>query len=192
MIESIHNEISLQGLSTEASTRRVRLCLLNNAQTSAVQVPATSTSPLNKGKSRQESSLSEESLLPVNGPHSKNFLDTAKSSQLSTSDSLASSGSCLPNEPQTSSSHNSDHPLPSSSLQDPPLYSESEGDDDATSVNSEDDTDDESNDMALEEVQAVYNKWRQIPVEQSPWASTASLLDKFKRLGILTKENLQH
>ena len=151
------------------------------SEPSAVQVPATSTSPLNKGKSRQDSSLSEDSLLPVNGPHSKNFLDTAKSSQSSTSDSLASSGSCLPNEPQTSSS-----------FQDPPLYSESEGDNDAISVNLEDDTDDDSNDMTLEEVQAVYNKWRQIPEEQSPWASTASLLDKFRRLGILTKENLQH
>ena len=163
MIEDIHNENSLQGLSTGASKRKLQSYR-----------PATSTSPLNKGKSRQESTLSEES------------------PRQSTSDSLASSGSCLSNELQTSSGHNRDHPLPSSSLQDPPLYTESEGDDDATSVNSEDDTDDESNDMALEEVQAVYNKWRQIPVEQSPWASTASLLDKLRRRGVLTKENLQH
>ena len=156
MIENKHNEISLQDLSTEASARKLRLCLLNNAQTSAVHVPATSTSPQNKGKSRQESSLSEESPRP------------------STSGPLASSGSCLPNKPQTLSSHNSDHPLPSPGLQVPPLYSEREGDNDAISVNSEDDTEDDSNDVSLEEVQAVYNKWRQIPEEQSPCASTAT------------------
>ena len=148
----------------------MRLCLLN-AEPSAVQVPATSTSPLNKGKSRQESTLSEESPRP------------------STSDSLASSGSCLSNEPQTSSSHNSDHPLP---RQDPPLYSESEGDNDAISFNLEDETDDDSNGMTLEEVEDAYNFWRQIPEEQSPWASTASLLDRLRRRGVLTKQNLQH
>ena len=171
----------MQYLSTEASSKKLESCY--NAQKSAVQVPATSTSPLNKGKSRQESSLSEESLL-----------DTAKSSESSTSDSLASSGSCLPNELQTSSSHNSDHPLPSSSRQDPPLYSESEGDNDAISVNLEDDSDcdDGSNDMTLEEVQAVYNFWRQIPEEPSPWASQASFRDKFRRRRVLTKQNRQH
>ena len=51
----------------------------------------------------------------------------------------------------------------------------------------EDDTEDDSgfdsdsnSMMAPEEVEAVYNIWRQIPEEKSPWASTASLLDKFR------------
>ena len=154
----------------------MQLCLLNNAEPSAAaQEPATSTTTLlNKGKSREECSLSKGSPLK-NGPHSKKFFDTAKLSQPSTSDLLASSGSCLPNESQTSFSRNSDHPLPSPSLQDLPLYSESEGDNDAIlSVNLEDDTEDDSNDVALDEVQAVYNIWRQIPEEQNPCASTAT------------------
>ena len=174
MIENIHNENSLQDLSTEASARKVRKCLLNDAQASAVQEPATSTvTLLNKGKSREECRLSKESPLK-NGPHSKLFFDIAKLSQPSTSVLLASSGSCLPNAPQTPSSRNSDHPLPSSILQDPSLYSESEGDNDAISVNLEDDTEEDSNDVALEEVQAVYKKWRQTPKEQSPCASTVT------------------
>ena len=107
------------------------MCLDNKPETSAVQVPATSTS-----------------------------------------DSLASSGSCQPIEPQTPSS-----------LQVPPLYSAREGDNDAIRVNLEDDTEDDSNDMALQD---VYNHfWSQIPEEQSPWASTASLRDKLRRLGVL-------
>ena len=67
-----------------------------NAQLSpVVQVSTTNTSLLNnlKGKNRQASSLSEESL------------DAAKSSEPRTSDS----SSCLPNEPSSSSN--------------PPLYS---------------------------------------------------------------------
>jgi len=151
-----------QRLSTEASRRKIELCLLNNAaaQPSAVRVPATSTSLLNKGKSRQESSLSEESPLE-NGPHSKNFLDTAKSSQPSTSDS----NSYLLNEPQLSSS-----------LQVPPLYSEADG---AISVNLEDDTEDDSNDMCQEEVGYVYNL---LPEERCPWASIVSFNDKLRAI----------
>jgi len=49
--------------------------LPDDEQPSAVPVPATSTSLHKKGKSRQESSLSEESPLE-NGPHSIKFLDT--------------------------------------------------------------------------------------------------------------------
>ena len=178
MIENIQNEIALQYLSTEASARKL-LRLRDNAQTSAAQEPATSTatSQLNKGKFREECSLSKESPLK-NGPHSKKFYDTAKLSQPST---LASSGSYLPNEPQTSSI-----------LRDPPLYSESEGENEsAINVSLEDETGDDSNNIALEEVQAVYNFWRQIPEEQCPWASTASLLDKLKLRGLITRQNPQ-
>ena len=134
--------------------------MFKNAQPSGE--PATSTSPPNKGKSRQESSLSEES--PLNEQPSNKSLDTAKSSQPSTSDSvLASTGNCLPNESQLSSS-----------LQVPPLYSEAVNDD--ASIYLEDDKEYDSNDVADEEVEALYKLWRQIPDEKNPWASTASLL----------------
>jgi len=95
-------------LSTDASKRRARSYLPKNA----AQVPTTNTSesPLNKGESRQASSLSEESPLK-HGPHS---IDTAKSSEsepsTGMSDSSSSSCQCLPKLP------------PSTSL--PPLYSE--------------------------------------------------------------------
>ena len=63
----------------------------------------------------------------------------------------------------------------------------------ALSVNLEDDTEDDSgsdsNSMAPEEVEAVYNIWRQIPEEKSPWASTASLLDKLR--GVITRQKPQ-
>ena len=124
MIENRQNEINLQRLSTEASTRKAESYLPNNEQPSAVQVPATSS---------------------------------------------------LPNEPE-----------PSSSFQ--VLYSELEADNDL-SVNLEDDTlaEDDSNDMAPKEVQAVYNLWRQIPEEQSPWASTASLREKLRLRGVISR-----
>ena len=159
MIENIPNEIALQLLSTETSMRKIQLSR-DSAQPSGV--PATSTSPLNKGKSRQESSLSEES--PLNEQPSNKSLDTAKSSQPSTSGSLESS--CLPNEPLLQ---------PSSSLQVPPLYSEAVNDGDI-SINLEDDKEDDWNDMAPEEVGAWYKLWRQFPEEKNPWESTASLL----------------
>jgi hypothetical protein len=149
----------------------------NNAQPSVgVPVPTTSTSLPNKGKSPQASSLSEES--PLNdGPHSKNSLDTTTSSELGTSDS----SNCLPNE------------LPSCSLP----HLNSEGDiNDAISVNLEDDTDSvdnsesdsDSNNLApepLEEAGVIYDLFRQMPEEQCPWASTASLLDKLRAQGLI-------
>ena len=119
MIDNIQNEITLQLISTGASERLARSYLPNDAQPSEVEVPTTSTSLINKGKSRQASSLSEESP------------DTAKSSEPSMSDS----SSCLPNE------------LPSSSLPSPPLHSVAVSND-AISVNLEDDTEDDSSDFA--------------------------------------------
>ena len=123
-------------------------------QTSAVRVPATSISEIslhNKGKSRQETSLSEESPL-MNRPHWKKFLDTAKSSQPSTSDSvLASTGNCLPNESQLSSS-----------ILVLTLHSEAVNDE--ANVDLREDKEDDSNDMTPEEVQALCKLLRrQIP-----------------------------
>ena len=143
--------------------------MFNNAQPSGE--PAMSTSPPNNGKSRQESSLSEES--PLNDQPSNKSPDTSKSSQPSTSGSLESS--CLPNDSE---------PLlqPSSSLQVPPLYSEAINDGDI-SFNLEDDKEDGWNDVAAGEVEALYKLWRQIPDERNPWESTASLLDKLRARG---------
>ena len=51
--------------------------------------------------------------------------------------------------------------------------------------------------MTLEdsEVQAVFNLWRQvphqIPEEQKPWASPASLLDTLWLRGVITGQNPQ-
>lgn len=201
MIDNIRNEITLQSLSTEASSRKAQSYFANNVQPSVEQMPTTSTSLVNKGKSRQTSSLSEESPLK-NGLHSKKSLDTAKSSVPSTSDS----SSCLPNE------------LPSSSL--PTLYSEAVINKGAMSLNSEDDSEDDSadsdsdtiapkskdlekditeddsdsdsNSMTSEEVGFVYDLWRRIPEEKSAWASMASLRDEFKRQGVITTQKSQH
>lgn len=175
MIENKRIEITLQLLSTEASTRLAQSYLPNNAQPS-VMVPTTRTSLFNKGKSRQASSLSEESSLE-NGPHSKKSLDTAKSSE--SEPSTSDLKSYPPNE------------MPSSSL--PPIYSEAVNNG-AISVNSGDDTEDYSgsdSNMTPEEVEAVYDLWRQMPEqpeELSPWASTASLLDKLR--GVITRQKL--
>ena len=182
MLEIIQNENTLQLLSTEASTRKAQSYLPNNAQPSVVEVtvPSSSTSLLNKGKSTHASILSEEPPLE-NGPHSKKTLqfDTGKSSESDSDPSTSYSSSCLPKE------------LPSSSL--PPLYSEAVGNG-AISVNLEDDTEDNldsdsiySNNMTPEEVEAVYNLWRQMPEEQSPWASTTYLLDKLR--GVITRQS---
>lgn len=164
LIDNIKNEITLQLLSTEASERKARLCLSNtgNVQPS-VQVPTTpSASLLNKGKSRQLSSLSEESPLQ-NGSHSMKSLDTEpeKSSGPSTSDASG----CLLNE------------LPSSESSHLPLYSEADISD-AISVNLEDDTEgdlgSDLNSIAPEKVRAKYNLLvcRQITEEQcKAWAS---------------------
>ena len=135
--------------------------MFNNAQPSGEPATSTQASPPNNGKSRQESSLSEES--PLNEQPSNKSPDTAKSSQPSTSSSLESS--CLPNEPLLQ---------PSSSLQVPPLYSEAVNDGDISNL--EDDKEDDWNDMAPEEVETLYKLWRQIPDEKNPWESTASLL----------------
>ena len=177
MIDNIQNEITLQSLSTDASERQTESYLPNNAQPSVEEVPTTNTSPRNKGKSRQVYSPSEESFLK-NGPHSKKSLDTVKSSEPTTSDSY----SRLLNE------------LPFSSL--PPLHSEAASND-AISMNSErditeDDSDSDSNSMTPEEVGFVYDLWRQIPEEPSPWESTASLLDKLKHRGVISRQKLQH
>ena len=134
--------------------------MFNNAQPSGE--PAMSTSPPNNGKSRQESSLSEES--PLNEQPSNKSPDTAKSSQPSTSGSLESS--CLPKEPLLQ---------PSSSLQVPPLYSEAVNDGDI-SFNWEDDKEDDWNDMAHEEVEALYKSLRhQIPEKRKALGSQQPL-----------------
>ena len=171
MIDNMQNEITLQYLSTEASTRRAQSYLPINA--AEVSTTNTSESLLSKGKSLpQASSLSEVSPL-TNEPHS---IDTA---------------SAKSSEPSTGMSDSSSRP-PSTSL--PPLYSEavSSG---ATRVNSEDDMEDDSgsdsetNNTALErEVEALYNLWRQMPdsaEEQSQGLGVnSSLLDKLR--GIMT------
>lgn len=187
-IDNIQNEITLQYLSTEASTRRASESYSsspNNSQPSVVRVPTTSSSPLDKGKSRQSSSLSEVSeesqLMNHDEPHSISSLDTAASLEPgpSTGVMMSDSSSCLTNELP-----------PSTSL--PPLYSEA-ANIGAINVSSEDDSEDdsgsdsESNNLAPEEVEAVYNFWRQLPEEQCPWASRASLNDRLRLRGLITK-----
>ena len=137
--------------------------MFNNAQPSGEPATSTQASPPNNGKSRQESSLSEES--PLNEQPSNKSPDTAKSSQPSTSGSLESS--CLPNDSE---------PLlqPSSSLQVPPLYSEAVNDGDISNL--EDDKEDDWNDMAPEEVEALYKLLRhQIPEKRKALGSQQPL-----------------
>jgi hypothetical protein len=171
MIET--NEITLQSISTKASMRKARWGQSHSAQSSGVWVPATTDSSLlNNGRSRQASSVGEEPLLE-NATHLGNLLGIAESSGSSTSDS----NNCLPANELPSTSH-------------PPVYSEAVNDggideDNSGSISG-------SNNMAPEEVEAVYNLWRQLPEEQCPWASTASLLDKLRARGLIARQNPQH
>ena len=139
-------------LSTEASARKLRSFSPNNAQPSAGEVPTTSTSLSNKGKSRQESKLSEEWALK-NGPHSKKSLDTlvdtAKSSEPSTSDSsnVLNNGAIRVNLEDT--------------------QDDSDSDSDSNHLTPEE----------VKEVEEVCDLWH-----RNPKAPAASLRDKLRRI----------